>query len=497
MLFNSIDFLLFFPVVTVFHFLLPHRVRWIWLLIASYFFYMCWNPKYVVLIALSTVITYLSGLLLDAAARVQDPVRRERLRRLWVALSFGLNLAILFFFKYFTFLLDNLSALAGLFGVTLRQPAFDLLLPVGISFYTFQALGYTMDVYRGALPAERNLFRYALFVSFFPQLVAGPIERSGNLLSQLYERHDFDPDHVRNGLLLMLWGMFEKIVVADRIAYLVTHVFGHYQELPGIASVLAVLLFGVQLYCDFAGYSDIARGAAEVLGFRLMVNFRQPYFARSTQDFWRRWHISLSTWFRDYLYIPLGGSRRGTAVKYRNLMVVQLVSGLWHGANWTYVVWGGLNGIYQVAGAALAPWRERICRYLHIRRENPFFRCISAAFIFLLYDFSLLFFRAPSLHTALSMGKRVLLHLEPFALRGPALYTIGLAEQQFHVLLWALLLLFLGDLLKERFGEVRPHLTRLPLPVRWTVYLAGLFIVLLFGMYGPGFSESQFIYFQF
>ncbi|MCI8881020.1 MAG: MBOAT family protein, partial [Clostridiaceae bacterium] len=365
MLFNSIDFLLFFPLVTVVYFLLPHRVRWVWLLVTSYFFYMCWNPKYVVLIALSTVVTWLSGLLIGRAGRVPDPRRRALLRRLWVALSFVINLAVLFFFKYFGFFWENLAALAGLAGITLRQPGFDLLLPVGISFYSFQALGYTVDVYRGELPPERNLFRYALFVSFFPQLVAGPIERSRNLLTQLYGRHDFDPDRVRDGLLLMLWGMFEKVVVADRIAYLVTHVFDRYQELPGVASVLAVLLFGVQLYCDFAGYSDIARGAAEVLGFRLMVNFRQPYFARSTQDFWRRWHISLSSWFRDYLYIPLGGSRKGTARKYWNLLAVQLTSGLWHGANWTYVVWGGLNGLYQIAGAALAPWRERICSRLH------------------------------------------------------------------------------------------------------------------------------------
>ena len=497
MLFNSIDFLLFFPLVTVVYFLLPHRVRWVWLLVTSYFFYMCWNPKYVVLIALSTVVTWLSGLLIGRAGRVPAPRRRALLRRLWVALSFVINLAVLFFFKYFGFFWENLAALAGLAGITLRQPGFDLLLPVGISFYSFQALGYTVDVYRGELPPERNLFRYALFVSFFPQLVAGPIERSRNLLTQLYGRHDFDPDRVRDGLLLMLWGMFEKVVVADRIAYLVTHVFDRYQELPGVASVLAVLLFGVQLYCDFAGYSDIARGAAEVLGFRLMVNFRQPYFARSTQDFWRRWHISLSSWFRDYLYIPLGGSRKGTARKYWNLLAVQLTSGLWHGANWTYVVWGGLNGLYQIAGAALAPWRERICSRLHIRRESAPVRVLSAVFVLLLYDFSLLFLRAPSLRPALSMGKRVLLHLEPFALRGDALYTIGLAEPQFHVLLWALAALLIGDLLKERLGEVRPYLARLPLPVRWVVYLVGLFVVLLFGMYGPGFSEAQFIYFQF
>lgn len=498
MLFNSIDFLLFFPLVTVVHFILPHRVRWVWLLVASYFFYMCWNPKYVVLIAVSTVITWLSGLLLERAARLPDARRRERLRRLWVGLSVGLNLAILCFFKYWGFAIDSLAALLGLVGLPSGGlPRFDVLLPVGISFYTFQALGYTVDVYRGELPAERNLFRYALFVSFFPQLVAGPIERSPRLLSQLAGRHDFDPGHTRDGLLLMLWGMFEKVVVADRISYLVTHVYGHYQELPGIAAVIVMLLFPIQVYCDFAGYSDIARGAAEVLGIRLMVNFRQPFFARSTQEFWRRWHISLSSWFRDYLYIPLGGSRRGKWKQYRNIMITQVTSGLWHGANWTYVIWGALNGIFQVAGAALSPWRKRVCGRLHLSRDCPPVKVLSMAFIFFLYAVSMVFFRAPGVRTALSFFQRMVLHLEPFALRGEALYTIGLAKPHFQVLLWALLVLLIGDILKERLGEVRPYLTRLPLPVRWAAYLAGLFAVLLFGMYGPGYSEAQFIYFQF
>ncbi len=488
MLFNSIDFLLFFPIVTILYFLLPHRVRWVWLLCASYYFYMCWNAKYALLIALSTVITYFSGLLIEGLARQ---------KKLWVALSFLSNLAILFFFKYFDFFLNNLSALCGLLGVTFKQPAFDIVLPVGISFYTFQALSYTMDVYRGEVEAERNLFKYALFVSFFPQLVAGPIERSKNLLHQVNERHTFDADRVRDGLLLMLWGMVEKIVIADRVSYLVTYVYDNYAALPGAAMVLATVLFAVQIYCDFAGYSDIAIGAAQIMGFSLMENFRQPYLATSVQDFWRRWHISLSTWFRDYLYIPLGGNRKGTVRKYFNLMVTFLTSGLWHGASWNFVVWGGLNGLYQVTGGILAPARERACNALHIDRDTLFWRCVRVVFTFCLVDFAWLFFRAPSFRTALDMIGHTVRNFDFSAVTGPALYELGLSQPDFTVMLIAIGVMVLSDLLRERFGSMRDRLTALPLPVRWIVYLLGTILVLVFGIYGPGYAESQFFYFVF
>lgn len=488
MLFNSIDFLLFFPVVTILYFLLPHRLRWIWLLAASYYFYMCWNAKYALLIAASTLITYLSGLFI---------ARFPRRKKLWVALSFLSNLAILFFFKYFDFFLNNLSAAAGLLGVSLKRPGVDIVLPVGISFYTFQALSYTVDVFRGEVEPERNLFKYALFVSFFPQLVAGPIERSKNLLGQVNERHTFDADRARDGLLLMLWGMLEKIVIADRISYLVTYVYDNYAALPGIATVLATVLFAVQIYCDFSGYSDIAIGAAQVLGFRLMENFRRPYLAKSVAEFWRRWHISLSTWFRDYLYIPLGGNRKGTARKYVNTMITFLTSGLWHGASWNFVAWGGLNGAYQVLGSMLAPARDKLCGALHIDRENRLWQCLQVAITFCMIDFAWLFFRAPSFRTALAMIVHMLSDFRPFALSGGALYTLGLSQPDFTVAVIAVAVLILSDLLRERYGSLRERLTAVPLPVRWAVYLLGILVVLVFGIYGPGYSESQFIYFQF
>lgn len=497
MLFNSIDFLLFFPMVTVLYFLLPHRVRWVWLLIVSYYFYMCWNAKYALLIAASTLITWTSGLLIGRAERIPNERRRTRRKKLWVALSFLSNLAILFFFKYFDFFLNNVSALCGALGIAFKRPVLGIVLPVGISFYTFQALSYTMDVYRGEVTPERNPFRYALFVSFFPQLVAGPIERSKNLLGQLYEHHTFDPERARDGLLLMLWGMLEKIVIADRVSFLVTYVYDNYATLPGSAVILATVLFAVQIYCDFAGYSDIAIGAAQVLGFRLMENFRRPYLARSAAEFWHRWHISLSTWFRDYLYIPLGGNRKGTVRKYVNVMITFLASGLWHGASWNFVVWGGLNGAYQVLGGILAPVRERLCRALRIQRDKLPWQCVQVVFTFCMIDFAWLFFRAPSFRTALDMIAHTLTHLTPFGLGNGQVYTLGLGQPDFVVALIAIGLLVLTDLLRERYGDLRQRLTASPLPVRWCVYLAGLVVVAVFGIYGPGYAESQFIYFQF
>ena len=496
MLFNSIDFLLFFPLVTAVYFLLPHRVRWVWLLAASYYFYMCWNVKYVLLIVLSTLTTYAAGLLIRRAEGIPDERRRVRRKKLWVFFGFAVNLSILFFFKYFNFFLDNLSAALALAGLAFKRPAFDVVLPVGISFYTFQALSYTVDVYRGEVEPEKNPFRYALFVSFFPQLVAGPIERSKHLMGQLYERRDFDPDRARDGLLLMLWGMFEKIVVADRLALLVDYVYDNYAQLPGAAVALATVFFAFQIYCDFAGYSHIAIGAAQVMGFTLMENFRRPYLAQSAAEFWRRWHISLSTWFRDYLYIPLGGNRKGRARKYCNTMVTFLVSGLWHGANWSFVVWGGLNGAYQVIGELLRPARERVCRVLHIRRERSFWRLASTVFTFCLVDFAWLFFRAPSFSAARRMVVHMFTQPHPFVLMGQ-LFALQLDKLNFLAAVGGIGVLLCADLLQERYGPLRPYITRRALPVRWAVYLAGVLAVLIFGIYGPGYDARAFAYFQF
>ena len=313
MLFNSISFIIYFPIVVFIYFVIPKKARYLWLLLASYFFYMCWNAKYAVLLLYSTAVTYVSGLLIDRCDRKEG---LEKRKKLFVALSFIMNLSILFLFKYFNFVVGNINVILAECNLQVIMPGVDLLLPVGISFYIFQALSYTMDVYRKEIYVERNFLKYALFVSFFPQLVAGPIERSKNLLKQIGTYNVFSYDNFRRGLLIMLWGYFQKIVIADRIALLVDTVYNNVGSYEGSYYLLASVLFAIQIYCDFSGYSLIAAGAAKVMGFELMENFNCPYYAKSVAEFWRRWHISLTSWFRDYLYIPLGGNRKGTARKY-------------------------------------------------------------------------------------------------------------------------------------------------------------------------------------
>lgn len=344
MLFNSYNFMIFFPIVTIIYFLIPHKARYIWLLIASYFFYMCWNVKYALILLASTAITYISAIFIDKEDKKQlEEKQKIKSKKYWVILSIVTNLVILFLFKYFNFFLENINKFLLSFNVKLTEQRLNVILPVGISFYIFQALSYTIDVYRKTVKPEKNFLKYALFVSFFPQLVAGPIERSSNLLRQINEKHYFDFQRVKDGILLMLWGFFQKIIIADRAAIVVDTIFNNYSSYGGIYIIFAVILFAFQIYCDFAGYSGIAIGAAKVMGFELMENFKSPYLSKSISEFWRRWHISLSSWFRDYIYIPLGGNRKGTLRKYINLMIVFLLSGLWHGANWTFVIWGALN----------------------------------------------------------------------------------------------------------------------------------------------------------
>lgn len=491
MLFNSLEFLIFFPVVTLLYFAFPHKVRYIWLLVASYFFYMCWNPKYAMLMGFSTLTTYLSGILI---AKSGD---RVALKKIWVALSFSVNIAILFFFKYFDFAINNINAVLSSVGFEIINPAFDVILPVGISFYTFQALGYTVDVYRKDIEPEKNILRYALFVSFFPQLVAGPIERSGNLIKQLRERHYFDTKRIANGMMLMLWGFFEKLVIADRAAYVVDTVYNNYTSYTGFSILIATVLFAFQIYCDFASYSDIARGAAQVMGFNLMKNFNTPYFAQSVGEFWRRWHISLSTWFRDYLYIPLGGNRKGRIRKYFNLMVVFLLSGLWHGASWSYVIWGALNGFYQVVGDVTKGVRKKLSGALGVNKNNFSSKLAKALVTFALIDFSWIFFRAGSFTAALEIVKRLFSEFNLWIFTDGTLFSLGLDSADMFVLIMSLAVLLVMSILKYNNVSIREELAKQGIWFRYAIYLAGIFAVLIFGIYGPEYDASQFIYFQF
>lgn len=489
MLFNSIGFLLFFPVVTIIYFLMPQRIKYLWLLLASYYFYMSWNAEYALLILTSTAVTFLSGILIDRA-------KTEKARKRSVAASFVINILILFYFKYFYFAVDNINAVRTALKLTKITPGFDVILPVGISFYTFQALSYTVDVYRGDVKPEKNFFRYALFVSFFPQLVAGPIERSKNLLRQINEEHHFDYLRVRKGLLTMLWGYFLKLVIADRAAIMVNTVYDDIAAFSGAQIALATVLFAIQIYCDFASYSTIAIGAAEVMGFKLMQNFRRPYFAVSVADFWRRWHISLSSWFRDYLYIPLGGNRRGTFRKYLNLMIVFLVSGLWHGASWHFVAWGAIHGLYQVIGGVTESVRGRI-RSFFKADKNWAGLLIRRVIVFFEVCFAWIFFRSGDIKEAFAAVKGIFTDFDTASIGFDKISKLGVDAANANLLVAAVLILLTVSTLAERGKLSFESVEKANLAVRWTAYLLLIFTVLIFGIYGPVYEASRFIYFQF
>lgn len=341
MQFNSLQFAIFLPIVFAMYWLLPHKYRWMFLLGASYYFYMSWNVKYVFLILLTTGVTYLAALLIESTES------RNR-RKVYLTLAAVICFGVLVIFKYLNFLLKSVNDLTSLLAIPLHPVTMKLMLPVGISFYTFQTISYVLDVYYGKVKAERNFGIYATFISFFPQLVAGPIERTDHLLPQIREEHTFSYEEGIDGLRIMLWGFFKKILIADVAAAYVDQVYADVTGYQGFDLLVVIFLFTIQIYCDFSGYSDIAQGTAKLFGIQLMQNFRSPYLSSSIQEFWRRWHISLSQWFRDYVYIPLGGSRCSTLRKYRNVMITFLLSGLWHGADWSFVLWGGLHGLLQI-----------------------------------------------------------------------------------------------------------------------------------------------------
>lgn len=496
MLFNSLQFLIFFPTVVLALFLIPHRFQWAWLLLVSYFFYMSSNPKYAILLLISTIITYTSGLLIEYANRNPDEKKKIFQKSLWVVISVVLNLLILFFFKYFGFGVRVFNSLLNILHMQTVEAKFSILLPAGISFYTFQALSYTIDVFRGQVKAERNFGKYALFVSFFPNILSGPIERAKNMLPQLYEHHTFDYDRVKNGLLLMVWGFFQKLVIADRLAVVVNTVYSNYPKYAGAQLLMTTVFYSLEIYCDFSGYSDIAIGAAQVMGIRVMNNFRQPYFAQSVVDFWRRWHISLSTWFRDYVYFPLGGSRCSKLKRYRNVMITFLVSGLWHGASWNYVVWGGLHGLFQVISLILKPVRDKVNHFFNIKENSFSHRLFRALFTFCLINFAWVFFRAPSLRDAVRYLYQIVTKFNISSMFNASFFKLGLDKMDF-VLLMVMLLVLLTVSSLRNFMNLREAVARQNLMFRWFIYIAAVLSVLIFGMYGSGYTAVPFLYFQY
>lgn len=487
MLFNSWQFAVFFTVVFFTYFALPHKFRWILLLIASYYFYMSWNPELVVLIAGVTLDTYLAGRLL---AR---PGRSARQRKWILAVGVTTPLLVLFFFKYFNFFAGAAEAALALVSIPIHSRALDIILPVGISFYTFQSLAYVIDVYRGDIEAQKHLGIYALFISFFPQLVAGPIERSRNLMPQFFEEHRFDYQNASDGIRIMAVGFFKKLVVADVLSKYVDFVYNSLPDQKGFSLILATVLFAFQIYCDFSGYSDIAIGAARMLGFRLMKNFDSPYLSHSIKEFWHRWHISLSTWFGDYVYIPLGGNRVKLPRYYFNLFITFLISGLWHGANWTFLVWGALHGVYRIAGAFRETAQKR--RGLLPAPATTGLRgAMDIAFTFFLVTVGWVFFRANTVQDAFYVFRHCFDGIGSIFqyLRNGFVFT-SMDSGAFLQALVSLCALALIDISSKKTDMLRWLDARRPV-FRWGIYTAFICLIAILSEKG---IAARFIYFQF
>jgi alginate O-acetyltransferase complex protein AlgI len=493
MLFNSFSFLIFFAIVSVLYYVLPYRLRWIMLLIASCYFYMAFIPAYILILFYLIAIDFIAGIFIEKS--------QGKKRRAWLTASVIANVGTLFFFKYFNFFNANVARVAALIHWNYSPLALSIILPLGLSFHTFQSLAYVIEVYRGKYPAERHLGIYALYVMFFPQLVAGPIERPQELLPQLHAHHEFREDGVVEGLRVMLWGFFKKIVVADTIGVVVDTVYGNLHTSPGPVLALAAVAFAIQLYADFSGYSDIARGAAKVLGINLVNNFKTPYFSRSIAEFWRRWHISLSNWFRDYFYQPIAlafarGFRK--AGLYLALFITFIVIGLWHGAGWTYIFFGAIFGFYIVFGMITKPFRERIARAIGLAKFPKIYAAWQMLVTFGLVCVGLVFFRSTSLHDALYFvselvrGWGAVFH--PSFLKNSILHPMlpGLSELHTLLIIAASIVVIVGEQLNHRY-HIIAWLGAHPRALRWAAYYVLILWILAFGHY----QARTFIYFQF
>jgi alginate O-acetyltransferase complex protein AlgI len=473
MLFNTWEFALFLPLVLVAYYTLAQREQNRLLLVASYVFYGWWDYRFAALLAASTAFDFYLALRIDQA---DDGARRKRL----LVLSCISNLTLLGFFKYFNFFTDSFAAMAAGFGITLDVPTLRIILPVGISFYTFQSLSYTVDVYRRNLPATRSLVDFALFVSFFPHLVAGPIVRATKLLPQIQARRLVTWEHLSSGLVLILIGLFRKVAIADSVAPIVNQIFTRPEAQSSITLLIGVYLFSIQIYCDFAGYSEIARGVARLFGIELTENFTQPYFSTSITEFWRRWHISLSSWLRDYLYVPLGGSRHGRLATYRNLFITMLLGGLWHGANWTFVVWGALHGAYLAVHKLMLGERREPAGGAREGAGAWPVAALKMIGTFHLVCFTWIFFRAENFAHAWTY------------LRGIAAATGAVAPEHVGTLVVAMALLLPLDAAQRLVRSSTPVLAW-PWPVRAAVYAA--MVLAMFALRTD--ERVPFIYFQF
>lgn len=483
MLFNSFDFLLFFPVVTVLFYLLKHKYRWMLLLAASCYFYMYFIPVYILILFVTIIVDYYAGILIESEDRPKQ-------RKLFLLASIIANVGILAIFKYYNFFLDNINYVGTYFnGHPTAIRCLGIALPIGLSFHTFQAMSYTFEVYYGRQKAERKFGYYALYVMFYPQLVAGPIERPQNVLHQFHEEKKYKYENVRDGLLLMIWGFFKKIVVADNISVMVDLAYAKPEQQSGLTLLLATYLFAIQIYCDFSGYSDIAIGAAKTMGYNLMENFRTPYMSTSIKEFWNRWHISLSTWFKDYVYIPLGGNRVKLPRVTLNIMIVFMLSGIWHGANWNFLIWGFLHGIYLI----IALQKDKLFESFNVR-ENAVTKAINMFVTFHLVLFAWIFFRAATFTEASTIIQSIvqtkfgLQHL----IDSLDVFSIGKKNIGRTLFLFALVATF--ALIDPKMDKIIKNKIIIKNYVhKYIIYSLVVSAIILFGYFG----DINFIYFQF
>lgn len=486
MLFNSFQFALFFPIVTILYFLLPHKHRWWLLLGASAYFYMAFVPSYILILGTTIIVDYFAGIWIEEA-------KTSRRKKIYLLMSLVANIGFLAFFKYFTFVNTNIVALAEMIGWNYSMENLKIILPIGLSFHTFQAMSYTIEVFRGNQKTERHFGIYALYVLFYPQLVAGPIERPQNMLRQFHEEHYFDYQRVADGLKLMTWGLYKKAVVADRLAPLVNHYYSNPQVFSGPQLALATVFFAMQIFCDFSGYSDIAIGAAQVMGFNLMVNFKRPYLSLSFSEFWKRWHISLSSWFRDYLYIPLGGNRVPPWRWQLNLAIVFLVSGLWHGAGWTFVVWGALHGLYIILEIKPQNLQNVLLHKTRIKLPIWGTNFLRRLVVFVFVCYAWIFFRAPSIQSAFFIAAKVFTGWSD----KPELMKLVRAiftDYELMVTLFAIAIMEVVHYFQERKSILAILADKSPI-IRWSLYAGILICILVFGKIYS--IPTDFIYFQF
>ena len=474
--FLTLTFAVFFIISVICYYIVPKKMRWSVLLGSSLVFYVWSVPQLILYLLFSAVSTYLYGKWAE---------NHKQHGKGWLAIVIVSNLAVLLFVKFYP-----------LCEVKLGFPALNILMPMGISFYTLQVVAYCVDVYQGKTEAQRNFLKYLLFVSFFPQILQGPIPRYSQLKKQLFEGHSFDYRTFKFGFQLILWGMFLKMVIADRAAIFVNTVFPQYHLYEGTVLAVAAVLYSIQLYTDFLGCVCIAMGAAKVYGIDLQTNFERPYLAVSVKDFWRRWHISLSSWLRDYVYIPLGGNRKGKVRRYINLLLTFLVSGIWHGSGMQYIFWGLMQGGYQIAGEVLEPLRSKVRSLLQIDEKSQMCVLWKRFCTFVMITISWVIFRSASLKAGLSMLKKIVTDVTPWVFFDGTLYQFGIEQKNF--LAWILCVVLLAVIEhQQKKGNIREMLERQHLIVRWGIYLGAIALVAILGVYGPGYSATQFLYGQF